>query len=100
MNYHITFHPESLKEYLEASIWYEMQAEGLGARFEQSVDKRISQIANNPDAFSIVSDPYRQAGIESFPFVIVYTFRKHRQDVYISAIFHTKRNPRHKFRKP
>ena len=100
MKYGVTFHPESLKEYLEASIWYEMQAEGLGARFEQSVEQKVAQIVNSPYLFSIIGGAYRQAGIDSFPFVIVYKFRKHKKDIYISAIFHTKRNPRHKFRKP
>lgn len=98
MTYTITFHPKAMEEYRDASIWYELQQNGLGIRFEEVVEDKITQIINNPSVFSIIKGPYRQAKTEIFPFVIVYKLNERKREVYVSSIFHTKRNPREKFR--
>ena len=36
---------------------------------------------------------------EIFPYVIVYKINKRKKLIYISAIYHTKRNPKYKYRK-
>lgn len=100
MNYQLNFHPEALSEYLSAGIWYEYQKAGLSARFEEEIEKILQQIADNPYSFSIIKGAYRQARTSVFPFVIVYKANERAHEIYISAIYHAKRNPRGKFRKP
>ncbi len=99
MIYSVTFHPEALREYSAASIWYEEQKEGLGIRFERTIDNKISQILHTPSAFPKTRNLYRQAITRTFPFVIVFKVNARQKEVYISSIFHTSRNPRGKYRK-
>ena len=99
MTYSVTFHPEALREYNAAGFWYEEQKEGLGIRFEKTIDNKIRQILHNPFAFSKNKNSYRQAITRTFPFVIVYKANARKKEVYISSIFHTSRNPRGKYRK-
>ncbi|MFI5195863.1 MAG: type II toxin-antitoxin system RelE/ParE family toxin [Chitinophagales bacterium] len=100
MIYTISFHPIALDEYKAASIWYEKQQDGLGTKFEKAIDNKIKQILHNPLAFAKNKRSYRQASIRTFPFVIVYKINSRRHEVYVSAIYHTSRNPRGKYRKP
>ena len=99
MTYTISFHPTALDEYKAASIWYEQQQDNLGIRFEKAIDNKIKQILHNPLAFAKNKRSYRQARTRTFPFVIVYKINSRRHEVYISAIYHTSRNPRGKYRK-
>lgn len=99
MIYTLSFHPNALDEYKAASIWYETRQEGLGIRFEKAIDNKIKQMLLNPLAFSKNKNSYRQARAATFPFVIVYKVNEQKQEVYISAIYHTSRNPRGKYRK-
>lgn len=40
MSYAVIFNTEALREYKTASLWYEEQWEGLGARFEIAVENK------------------------------------------------------------
>ena len=99
MIYTISFHPIALEEYLSASIWYEQQQEGLGLRFEKAIDNKIKQILHNPLAFAKNKHSFRQASTRTFPFVIVYKINSRKREIYISAIYHTKRKPMGKYGK-
>ena len=97
--YSISFHPEALKEYAAASIWYEERQEYLGARFEEVIEDKIKKIIDNPLTFSESKKPYREASTNIFPFLIVYKINHRKKEIYISAIHHTKKHPRGKYRK-
>ncbi len=96
----VTFHPKAEDEYTEASKWYEQKQEGHGLKFEKAIDNKIRRIQSNPYLFSENKRSYRQVSVRKFPFVIVYRYYIRKRDVFISAIYHTSRNPRGKFRKP
>lgn len=98
MNYLLIFHPEAEKEYIEAYMWYEEKSEGLGTRFESMVEKKLERIQDNPEIFGYTKGLYREALVDVFPYTIVYKVDKRRRAVYISAIYHTSRNPVKKFR--
>lgn len=87
-------------EYSNAYDWYETQSDGLGDRFECEVEQIIEAILKNPFLFNVTKRNYREAVVSVFPYSVVYTVRKRTNTVYITAIFHTSRNPRFKFRKP
>ena len=99
MIYTVSFHPIALEEYKQASIWYESQQEGLGLRFEKAIENKIRQIVHNPVSFIKIKGAYRKAVTQTFPFVIIYKLNSGKHEIYISAVYHTKRNPKGKFRK-
>jgi toxin ParE1/3/4 len=99
MNYLLIFHPEAEQEYLDSFLWYERSLEGLGFRFEAEVAKRLNAISKNPQFYSRKKGRFREVGIKDFPFVIVYTINEKTKTVFISSVFHTKRNPKRKYRK-
>jgi mRNA-degrading endonuclease RelE of RelBE toxin-antitoxin system len=97
--YQLVFHPEALKEYNKAIIWYETQQEYLGDRFTRIIDAVIGRIQRQPEHFGFGKRPYREASVPVFPFTIVYKVNKVKHIIYIVSIYHTSRNPRFKFRK-
>jgi hypothetical protein len=63
------------------------------------VGLRIQQITDAPESYHYCKAPYREVATEIFPYVIVYKINKRKKMIYISAIYHTKRNPKYKYRK-
>ncbi len=99
MNYFLIFHPKAEDEYKKAFQKYEQDQTGLGERFETMVEKRLEQIAEHPEFYHIGKAPFREVAVEFFPYCIVYKFNKRKKQINISSIYHTKRHPRHKYRK-
>ncbi len=99
MPFHIKIHSLANKETIDAYRWYESQQKDLGSRYLYAIDNLLGQIIKNPEHFSILRGKYRHAKVKDFPFTIVFEFSNERKAIHISAIFHTSRNPRKKFRK-
>ena len=99
MSYSLVFHPLAEKEYLEAYLYYEIKKPGLGERFEQAIDFRLKRIQAKPGHYKTSHRTYREASVDIFPFVIVYKITRGKNRVYVVSVYHTKRNPKHKFRK-
>ena len=79
----------------ESYDWYEEQSIGLGERFVREVDEYFSLISENPLQFAVqFSEKYRFALLRHFPFRIVYRVDENNECVYISAVFHTSRDPK------
>jgi mRNA-degrading endonuclease RelE of RelBE toxin-antitoxin system len=97
--YSIIFHPEADKEFSEAILWYKKQKEGLGNGFFLSVETIIKLIQSRPETFGYSRKPFREALVTFFPYTIVYKIHKRKQAIYISAVYHTSRNPHKKFRR-
>jgi hypothetical protein len=49
MAYTYRLHEQAHEEYIEAYGWYEEKQKGLGARFMNSVEKRLRQISEYPE---------------------------------------------------
>lgn len=78
----------------ESYDWYEEQLPGLGARFVLEVDKYLELVAANPYQFAVqFSETYRFALLHHFPFRIVYRIDENSNTVYVTAVFHTSRDP-------
>ncbi len=82
-------------EIADAWDWYEDEQEGLGSRFEDKVEEKIQQIIKNPLHYP-VKEAHREAGVDTFPFLIVYSFNETQNIVSILSVFHTSRNPKRK----
>lgn len=100
MSWQFRFHPLAKEDYKEAYAWYEDQQSGLGDRFGKAIRQKLQEIASHPEAFGSRDNiKFREAGVEFFPFQIVFKIRKRSHEIFISAIHHTARSPRKKYRK-
>jgi mRNA-degrading endonuclease RelE of RelBE toxin-antitoxin system len=99
MKYRLDFHEEAELEYNESYVWYGLQQSGLEEKFRVAVDETLQKLRTNPQYFSYCKKPYRQALVRGFSFAIVFKINKHSNSIFISAIYHTHRNPKKKFRK-
>jgi toxin ParE1/3/4 len=82
---------EAVHEYYEAIRWYADVGPSLSIRFARAVENRISQIAEYPFRFPIVSENRRRAGIQRFPHGLFYSVEDTR--IVVIACFHGKRDP-------
>ena len=95
----IIFSSVAEKEIRESFQWYEIQTVGLGKKFIEVVDKTISFILFNPKGFPKKYAQYREVAITKFPYLIIYEFDEIHETIFIFHVFHTKRNPRLKYKK-
>ena len=99
MSYTVHFHPSSEEEYSISYQWYYNEQPRLGDRFEIEVESLSLKISETPEIYGYSRKPYREAKINGPPFTIVYKMNERKKQVYISAIFHTSRNPKKKYRR-
>ena len=80
----------------DALHYYDLISTKIGDNFLNQINACIESILLNPETYKLEFEVYRQAVVKKFPFVIIYT--KIGSTIFISAIFHTSRNPNKKFR--
>ena len=81
-------------EITEAYLYYEEKRTGLGEEFLEHLDAYFDRITTNPNHFSKKREPYREAFIKRFPFLIIYEVTKKKIIVY--SVFNTWKNPKKK----
>lgn len=80
---------------LEISVkYYESQLPGLGSKFLSHLEIYLKRIQLYPEHYQIKRQPYREAFIKKFPYLIIYEFTEGQVVVY--AVFNTYRNPSQK----
>ncbi len=92
-------HAEAYTEYIDAYLWYEKERKGLGEQFIAATDILIEKICQHPQYYSRIKGAYRQANVDGFPYLIVFKIFHKRKLVLVTAIHHTSRSPKTKFRK-
>ena len=90
---------EAHDEYIEAYEWYELRQKGLGEKYMNAVEKCLSQIQQHPTYCGKKAHHYRKLKVPNFPYMVVYQFFKRKQLIYVTAIYHAKRNPKGKYRR-
>ena len=88
--------PRAILMAKDAYDWYEAQRRGLGEIFLTELDTCYKKIQTNPAANGKVKKNYRQGRLLRFPYVVVYEII--RTDIVVLSVFHTRRNPGHKFK--
>jgi len=81
---------------ITAYEFYELRRKNLGEEFLEELENCFKSILLNPSTYKIVHSIYRQAVMQKFPFVVLYSIDE--KDVVITAVFHTGKNPTKKFR--
>jgi plasmid stabilization system protein ParE len=100
MIFPIVLHEAAHHEFMAALEWYEQKQVGLGNAFMLCVEKRLQQIASHPTFYSRKQHiKFREVRIERFPYTIVYDYQPRKKQIVVLAIYHSKRNPRKKYRK-
>ncbi|HEX2616117.1 MAG TPA: type II toxin-antitoxin system RelE/ParE family toxin [Flavobacteriales bacterium] len=92
-----SFSAEAEEDISSALIYYHSLLAGLEERFLKEVDVTLRYIALHPGGFQRIRRDFRQAPLERFPYVIVYSFDQHRIEVV--RVFNTKQQPRKKLRR-
>lgn len=78
---------------------YDDKWNGLGDRFMQEVETKLSQVKKTPERYSEKKLGFREVSIDVFPYLIIYKINKRKKIVAISSIFHTKKDPKKKYSK-
>ena len=99
MKCRVELHKSAQKELEEAFQWYEERSPGLGLRFIESVSEKINDLSKNPDRYAKRIEEFREVSINIFPYNLIYEFFPKEKVVFISYVFHTKRNPQLKYRR-
>lgn len=94
--YQLVIKPRAAAMMKEAYWWYEEQKEGLGEDFLTELDSYFLKVKSHPEYFGKIRKNFRQAALKRFPYVIVYEIIK--AEVIVFAVFHTRRNPKLKFK--
>jgi hypothetical protein len=82
-------------ELIDACEWYEKQQMGLSIKLRIEVKNSLNFIAQNPKLYAKkYKTDQHFAPLKKFPFIIVYWFDENLNTVFITSIFHTKRNPK------
>lgn len=91
MIYDLIIKEEANNEIIESFLYYESKSEGLGGKFEIHLGIYFDRISKYPYHYQIKRNPYREAFIKKFPFIIIYEIIENKVVVY--SVFNTKRSP-------
>jgi len=81
-------------ELIEACQWYEDQQKGLSINLRKEIKNSLNSISSDPLIFPKRFDTeLRFALLYKFPYVIVYWYDEKLSTVFVTSVFHTKRNP-------
>ncbi|WP_276501516.1 type II toxin-antitoxin system RelE/ParE family toxin [Terrimonas pollutisoli] len=99
MSYRHILHPLAQQEYEEAVEWHAAKSIKAAENLILEIERGLQLICDNPDRWRNEYKDYRELGVKKYPYVIIYTVEEDKYLVIITAIFHTSRNPKKKYRK-
>lgn len=79
-------------EITEAAEYYDSKVPGLGAGFLDELDAAIQRILQFPEAWSMISRPFRHCSLRRFPYTIIYSIPT-KHEILIVSVFHQNREP-------
>lgn len=91
MSYSILIEELAENDIDEAFLWYELQKEGLGFEFIDIINESLEKIRISPFSYQKIYKILHRFVLRRFPYNIFYYIDD--DVVYITAVFHTKRNP-------
>jgi hypothetical protein len=74
-------------------LWYDKQSLGFGSRFIEMFEQELELIERYPERYPMRKGNFREALVNIFPYIIVYSFFETEEIVAVHSIFHTSRYP-------
>lgn len=87
----VIFSTAASVELLDALEWYDRQAPDMVRALSAEVDKTLVRIEGNPFQFPCVHQDLRRAGLNRFPYGLI--FRVDDVPIRVIAFFHDARDP-------
>jgi hypothetical protein len=87
----ICFLAEAKSEILEASSYYELQANGLGQDFLNCIEDSLDILKDDPLRYPIVRNNVRRTLVKRFPFCLLY--QVDGNEILILAVMHLRKHP-------
>jgi plasmid stabilization system protein ParE len=88
----LVVHSAAEADIVQAALWYERRALGLGSEFLRAVDVVLAEIARTPERFPVVHHTCRRALLRRFPYGIYFV--PTAELIGVVACMHARRNPR------
>jgi plasmid stabilization system protein ParE len=99
LSFRLTLSEKADKDLTEASVWYERKAEGLGTRFKEVIGRKLRLIEQYPERYPVRKANFREAPVRIFPYLIIYKLYQRKKEIVVYSIFHSKRNPKTKYKR-
>jgi len=93
MPYAVKMAPGALKDIDESFEWYNEQIPGLGNRFINCIDERITELSITPNSGSVRYDNVRCALVKIFPYTIHYSVDEKLKTLIVFRILHISKKP-------
>ncbi len=87
----LVFRRQAELELLEAQLWYEECAPGLGLEFARAVEAALTQALRMPLAYSRIEDEFRHVMTRKFPYSLIYAVEG--EEMVVISCFHHSRRP-------
>ena len=87
----VEFLPEAEEEMMEAAIFYQEQAESLGERFLDDVERATQLLIEQPLIGQQINNHLRRLLLHRFPFSLIYSSEP--SGILIIAVAHQRRRP-------
>ncbi|MBU8901225.1 MAG: type II toxin-antitoxin system RelE/ParE family toxin [Victivallales bacterium] len=87
----IIYHPKAEEEMIIAAKYYERQAEDLGFKFLDDLDKTVEEIINSPQTWITLVDDIKRHQFSHFPFAIIYRIVSSK--IRVLAVMNLHREP-------
>ena len=86
-----SYHPEAIKEIIEAARYYEGRAPGLGREFRAELDAAVDLLRRIPEASAPIPGDLRRKPLRRFPYAVIYAVED--SEIRIYAVPHRRRRP-------
>ncbi len=84
-------HPEAEDEFIEASLFYDLQLLGLGEGFICEVERVTKLLVEKPEIGARIDETFRRMLLNRFPYSLIYSLEPER--IWIVAVAHQRRRP-------
>lgn len=99
MSYNFILHELAQEDYEVALKWYAEKSQKAAENFVVAIDDTLSLICSHPNRWRNEYKHFFELGVKKYPYTIIYTVESTQQLIFVTSIFHHKRNPRKKYRK-
>ena len=100
MSHRYLLHPLAQQEYEASLKWYLERSNRAAENFSLAVEYAFNLICEHPLRWRNEYTNYYELGLKKYPFTIIYTIEENKKLVLIIAVYHQKRKPGRKYRKP